>query len=136
MANPDVNSNSLQPGERIVLPPKPTAASASAGSPGAATPTPPPGAKTYTVTKEDTTGFWGIAKKEYGNGAYYRVIAEANPDVNAKALKVGQALIIPALTDDHRRAIAEAATSPAPRGPTAPAPRRTDVEDIGRLPSF
>ncbi|MBY0312837.1 MAG: LysM peptidoglycan-binding domain-containing protein [Phycisphaerales bacterium] len=48
--------------------------------PGPATPptepSPPPGEKTYTITREDT--LWEISKKFYGKGASWRVIYDAN----------------------------------------------------------
>lgn len=48
--------------------------------PGPATPptepSPPPGQKTYTITREDT--LWEISKKFYGKGASWRVIYDAN----------------------------------------------------------
>jgi nucleoid-associated protein YgaU len=145
-ANPKVNSNSLQIGDKLVLPDKPASTTPVAG--GAVTPAGPgtpvapvatpltagPGQKLYTITKEDTTGLWGIAKKEYGNGAYWKIIAQANPTVNASAMKVGQQLIVPALTEEAKKAAGTIATQP--RSPTAPAAKRTGVEDIGPTPKF
>jgi nucleoid-associated protein YgaU len=130
-ANPNVSSNSLQPGDKLVLPDKPAATTA----PGA-TPLPPgPDQEVYTVTKEDTTGFWGIAKKKYGNGAYWKIIAKANPKVDASVLKVGQQLILPAPPPEAGKAPAgETATRPV--APSAPAAKRTDIEDVGPTPRF
>ena len=139
-ANPNVNSNSLQIGDKLVLPDKPAETTPAAGgtiTPGtpAATPlTPGPDQKLYTITKEDTTGLWGIAKKKYGNGAYWKIIAQANPAVNASALKVGQQLIVPALTEEAKKAAGTMATQP--RIPAAPAAKKTGVEDIGPTPKF
>ena len=53
--------------------------------------------KTYTVQKGDC--LWNIAKKYYGNGSKYTVIAEANKDKikSPNLIHPGQVLIIPAL---------------------------------------
>jgi len=130
-ANPNVSSNSLQPGDKLVLPDK----SAATTAPAATTLTPGPGQEVYTVTKEDTTGLWGIAKKKYGDGKYYYLIAKANPKVDASRLKVGQQLILPAPPPEAGKASAgETATRPA--APSAPAAKRTDIEDVGPTPRF
>lgn len=52
--------------------------------------------KTYTVQKGDS--LWAIAKKYYGNGSKYTVIAEANKDKikNPNLIYPGQVLTIPA----------------------------------------
>lgn len=51
--------------------------------------------KTYTVVKGDT--LWNIAKKHYGNGSKYTIIADANGDKikNPNLIYVGQVLTIP-----------------------------------------
>lgn len=53
--------------------------------------------KTYTVVKGDC--LWNIAKKFYGNGSKYTVIAEANKGKikNANLIYPGQVLTIPAI---------------------------------------
>jgi nucleoid-associated protein YgaU len=50
---------------------------------------------TYTVTEEDTTGFWGIAMKYYGEGKYFELIQQANPQVESRALRPGTMLKMP-----------------------------------------
>jgi len=90
--------------------------------------------KVYTVTKRDTKGFWGIAKKHYGNPVYWTLIAKANPKVKSSSLKVGQQLLIPELTAEAKRATVGA--SSRPRAGSRPAPRRPDIEDIGPTPKF
>lgn len=52
--------------------------------------------KTYTVVKGDT--LWNIAKKFYGNGSKYTIIADANGDKikNPNLIYPGQVLTIPA----------------------------------------
>ncbi len=132
-ANPDVNSSALKPGQRLVVPEKPDAATPSTPAATAPVPTAAEGG-TYTVTSGDTTGFWGIAKKVYGNGMYWPVIAKANPAVNSTGLKVGQKLTVPKLTAEMRR---EARTAPAAgRSTPAPATPPGDYEDIGPTPTF
>jgi nucleoid-associated protein YgaU len=141
-ANPNVNSNSLKPGDKLVLPDK-SAVTAPGTGDGTTTPSTPaatplipgPGQKVYTITKEDTTGLWGIAKKEYGNGIHWKIIAQANPKVDASGLKVGQQLILPALTEEAKKAAADV-TAPRPKAPGAPATKRTGVEDVGPTPRF
>ena len=85
----------------------------------------------HVVQKSDVSGFWGIAKKLYGDARYWQVIAKANPSANSSSLRVGQKLLIPKLTDTFRRA----AVSPASTRP-ASGIRPANVEDIGRTPSF
>ena len=149
-ANPNVNSNSLQPGDKLVLPEKsaattPTGGATTPAAAPAAPLTPGPDQEVYTVTKEDTTGLWGIAKKHYGNGIYWKVIAQANPKVDATGMKAGQQLLLPALTEEARKAAGVPAAGPTTRprtgsGATTPAPapaaKRTDIEDVGATPRF
>lgn len=54
--------------------------------------------KTYTVQKGDC--LWNIAKKYYGDGSKYTIIAEANKDKikNPNLIYTGQVLIIPSAT--------------------------------------
>jgi len=67
---------------------------------------------------------WSIAAAVYGDAKYYIRIAEANPDVDPKHLKVGKTLTIPALTDMDRksRVAAPAGDSPASGASASPAP--------------
>jgi nucleoid-associated protein YgaU len=98
-ANPGVESNALKAGMKLKLP---ALATADGGSAAAGTarsiPETPAGSRTYTVAAGDS-GFWGIAQKEYGDGKYWTLIAEANPKVESSALRVGQKLVIPPLKD-------------------------------------
>ncbi|HUS91953.1 MAG TPA: LysM peptidoglycan-binding domain-containing protein [Phycisphaerae bacterium] len=130
-ANPQFNSASLKPGDRLVVPEKPAATSGPvAGGPVIL---PGPGQKVYVVQKTDTTGFSGIARKAYGDSAYWPLIAEANASVRSESLQVGQKLILPELTDEAKRRLAGSATMrTAPR----PRPRPKDVEDIGPRPVY
>jgi nucleoid-associated protein YgaU len=56
-----------------------------------------PDAALYTVEKGDT--LWEIATKNYGNGAKYQIIVEANQPMikDADEIYPGQVLRIPAL---------------------------------------
>ena len=129
-ANPSINSTNLKPGNRLVIPAKPVAGSRPAA--GAVAIVPGSLGQAYVVQKSDVAGFWGIAKKVYGDGRYWQVIAKANPSANSSALKVGQKLRVPKLTN----AIRHATVSPASTRPAAPPRRPANVEDIGRTPSF
>ncbi len=59
-------------------------------------------AGSYTVKKGDT--LWGISKKYYGNGIYWRKILEANLDKvkNPRTMRIGITLTIPELTDAEK----------------------------------
>ncbi len=52
---------------------------------------------TYTVTADDSGGFWGIAKKKYGDGKWHWLIAKANPKVHSRSLSPGTVLKTPPL---------------------------------------
>jgi len=85
-------------------------------------PSPKPAARarqrTYVVQKGDR-GFWGIAQKEYADGKYWPLIAQANPKADSNALRAGQRLIIPpkpgpgprTLQPTRRKPVAAAGTS-------------------------
>jgi nucleoid-associated protein YgaU len=130
-ANPNVNSIALKPGDRLAIPPQPSAATVRPAEP-VPTVDPATGDRLYVVAKSDTAGFWGIARKAYGSGVYWPVIAKANANVNSSSLKVGQKLVLPKLTEEMRLA------AQRPTTPTRRTPRVTpdDVEDIGRQPVF
>jgi len=135
-ANPSANSNRLQPGDVLAIPDRAPQAAVGSGGSTALAPavSPGPGEKLYTVTKQDSEGFWGIAKRHYGNGVYWTLIAKANPKVSSDSLKAGQQLVIPELTEAAVRA--RAGASARTRTESRPAARRTDIEDIGPTPKF
>jgi len=58
---------------------------------------PAPRKRTYKIQAGDT--LWAISQEFYGNGKYHKTILAANKDVirNAKALPVGQEIVIPDL---------------------------------------
>lgn len=92
-ANPDVDSNSLRPGQKLFVPPLPEKYRRKAVGP-----TPRAdflrGERVYVVKKGDA-GFWGVSVKVFGHGKYYKEIAKANPGVDSENLKIGQELLIP-----------------------------------------
>jgi nucleoid-associated protein YgaU len=49
--------------------------------------------KYYTVRRDDT--FWSISRRAYGSGKYWKQIQEANPEVSAERLPVGQKIVLP-----------------------------------------
>ena len=99
-ANPNVTSGSLNEGQKLLVPPRPaTATGATAAVPGR---TLKPGEKWYTVVEGDA-GFWDVARKSYGAGKHWAVIAGANPNVNSGRLRKGQKLLVPPLSASPRR---------------------------------
>lgn len=98
-ANPTAKPTGLKVGQHLVIPPKPstsrttatnTVATASGGTISTG------GVEYYVVTKDDSSGMWGIAEKLYGHGKYHALLQKANPNVNSNALRVGQRLVKPA----------------------------------------
>jgi nucleoid-associated protein YgaU len=51
-------------------------------------------AGTYTVKKGDN-GFWVIAEDYYGNGKYWTLIRDANPNASSTSLRPGMELVMP-----------------------------------------
>ena len=118
-ANPGVESTMLRPGQKIKIPPLPTKPSAEEIRRRKLAEA-PPDSTTYTVQAGDTGGFWGIAEKLYGDGRFWPLIANANPDINPNLLHAGEVLVIPPKKDS--------ATRPSTEG-TRPA---SEVDETGR----
>ena len=98
-ANPGANSDSLQPGDKLVIPPlTTTSAGDGGGASGASAPDPvtATGEKIY-VVKNGDNGMWGVSNSQYGDGKYFPAIAGRNPGVNPSRLRIGQKLILPSL---------------------------------------
>jgi nucleoid-associated protein YgaU len=101
-ANPGIRTDQLRPGMQLVLPPLPAEAT---------TPSEPErelraGERLYTVTADDTGGFWDIAQAMYdGQGRYWTLIAEANPGVDSGRLVPGMQLVIPPLPQPEFEAV-------------------------------
>ena len=124
-ANPGVDSDSLRPGQKLVIPPKPTSAKTEAVT--TAKSTLPAGWRTYVVVSGDA-GFWDVAVKMYGNGRLHPAIARVNPGVQSRKMQVGQRLRIPPLAEARRLAgirsepIEEPAPLRVPRSPDSSVP--------------
>ncbi|MGC9453953.1 MAG: LysM peptidoglycan-binding domain-containing protein [Phycisphaerae bacterium] len=91
--NPQADSSSLRPGQKLIIPPKPVEADTPEAARGGDTPV-PAGGRTYTVQEGDK-GFWGVAQKVYGDGTLWTLIQQANPGVDSSSLRAGQTLVIP-----------------------------------------
>jgi nucleoid-associated protein YgaU len=135
-ANPGANSSSLQPGDKLVIPPL-AASATGVGAPSAVTPDPivATGERIYVVQSGDS-GMWGISKSQYGDGKYYPAISRKNPGVNPSRLKIGQKIILPSLEQAKAFLGGSSARSPAPSGAVggsssgvtpAPIPVRTPI---------
>ena len=102
-ANPEVDSSSLRPGQKLVilpLPRKATPAGLAARKPDTAG---QPDRNIYVVQSGDA-GFWAVAEKVYGHGKHWRALAKANPDADPNRLQPGQRLLVPELTEAARDA--------------------------------
>ncbi len=108
-ANPGVNSETLSPGQRLVIPPKPADPSVRVTDGTGVTMPDLPGYKVYVVLRGDA-GFWDVAVKMYGNGRHFGLVARANPGVDSRRLQPGQKLRIPPLGEVRR--LTSAATAP------------------------
>jgi len=109
-ANPNADSNALRVGQRLIIPPKPDLGPRPLGT-GRRQPAGGAGTSGTYVVVEGDKGFWDVAKKMYGDGKYWRLIADANPGVDSGALQPGQRLIIPPRRD---------VPQPSSRTPTPP----------------
>jgi nucleoid-associated protein YgaU len=95
-ANRSIDANNLKLGQKLVIPPLPGSTPSGSDSTGLVTGDIAASGQTYVVQAGDN-GLWAIAKKVYGDGSKYDVIAKANPGVKSSALRVGQKLVIPKL---------------------------------------
>ena len=94
-ANPGVRDRVLRAGQKLKIPPLTTPERVAAAHQPARTPVRDVAGAGVYVVQEGEAGFWGIAKKRYGRGHYFTLIARANRGVDPSRLKVGQKLIIP-----------------------------------------
>ena len=129
-ANPGADSNSLQPGDKLVIPPLATSSTTGGTSSTVSAPAPvtSTGEKVYVVRKGDN-GMWGVSKSQYGDGKYFPAIAGRNPGVNPSRLRVGQKLILPSL--EQAKAFLGSSSGGAGRTtsdtPSTPIPVRTPM---------
>ena len=94
-ANPSVDASRLWVGQKLRVPPLATAIPVAVASGRTETPVRDVNGAGVYVVREGDAGFWGIAKKQYGRGHFFTLIAKANRGVDPYRLKVGQKLIIP-----------------------------------------
>src|SRR5690606_24704899 len=69
------------------------AAPAQPASPAPAEAAPAPAAGPHTIAAGDT--FWDLAERYYVDGAKWRAIADANPELRPRRLPIGETLTIP-----------------------------------------
>ncbi|MCE5326145.1 MAG: LysM peptidoglycan-binding domain-containing protein [Planctomycetaceae bacterium] len=123
-ANPQIDPESLRPGQKLTIPPLPAPVSPAGGlgtpAAGASEVAALPGGQRTYVVKEGDAGFWGVSVAVYGHGKYYKTIEKANPGVKSDSLSVGTKLIVPPKPEEQP-AIAAAAASAA-AGAAAPLP--------------
>ncbi len=132
-ANPDIDPTSLKIGTQLVIPPPPGADAATGATSGstrtdrsamdASNPSPTAVAPTDTVpgryiVQDGDAGFWGIARKVYGDGALWPAIEKSNPGADSSRLKVGQVLIVPSKLEAQRLAGVRSGTSTSSGGST------------------
>ncbi|MBN1943122.1 MAG: LysM peptidoglycan-binding domain-containing protein [Phycisphaerae bacterium] len=139
-ANPKVKPSALRPGMKLLIPPLPTTTAAT--RPGGATArdatatttgTLPRRGETFTennrryyVVQAGDMGYWGIAKKVYGDGKYSYLIDRANAGVDSYSLQPGDKLEVPPIP-------ASAAGRPGrpARATPPPSPPRNGEPDFG-----
>ncbi len=99
-ANPTVSSTALQPGMKLVCPPKPSKTKRGTmdkllkkSEEGKVITTVT--GKKYYVVQEGDKGFWAAAVAAYNNGNLWKHIQDANPDVDTMNLKPGMKLLVP-----------------------------------------
>jgi nucleoid-associated protein YgaU len=128
-ANPNVDSNNLAVGQKLVIPPLPTVPAAQRPTASAAAAAASPGEKVHVVQQGDS--WWSIAVKEYGDGRLWYEIKKANPHVEGSSLQVGMKLKIPPISKTTKPS--PPATAPAERAkpqPAAPAEEPGDVRPV------
>ena len=116
-ANPDMDWDFPDPDMPLIIPIERKAVAEPTPAPETlAEPAAPAANIIYAVSADDTAGYWGIAKKCYGEGKYHTLISEANPNVDSRALRVGQQLVIPPMPNGTASAQSGPATPPVPGG--------------------
>ncbi len=103
-ANPQIDPRALRAGMKVKIPPRPEPTTRRIST-ETVTGTPErPGPNEYIVEEGDSAGFWGIAKKVYGEGRLMGAIAAANPNINPRRLRVGQKIKVPPIREARRLA--------------------------------
>ncbi len=84
---------------------------------------PQPSPTTHTVETGDTLS--GISLEVYGSAKYWRTIAQANPDVDPRKLKLGQEIKLPPRDQVVGETSQAASETTTPAGPSGPGERHT-----------
>lgn len=146
-ANPGVKPSALRVGMKLVIPPLPTATP----RPGVVTPagqtaaTAPSGSartrgavftennRQYYIVQSGDAGYWGIARKVYGDGKYSYLIDRANSGVDSSSLQPGDKLVIPPIPAAGESTQPTRSIRPTPARVPArtPAPVRDGEPDFG-----
>jgi len=145
-ANPGVKPSALRVGMKLVIPPLSTTTSprpgivTPAGKTAATTPSGSPrtrGAvftennRQYYIVQSGDAGYWGIARKVYGDGKYSYLIDRANSGVDSSSLQPGDKLVIPPISSAGESTQPTRSIRPTPAPARAPAPVREGEPDFG-----
>lgn len=146
-ANRGVRPEALRVGMKLVIPPLPSDSAPSASpvvpsavsslAPATTSPVSPSPAgrrgevftengRRYYIVQSGDMGYWGIARKVYGDGKYSYLIDRANPGVDSYSLKPGDRLVVPPLKES-----ATEPSRPASGATPPPAPPPAGVPDFG-----
>ncbi len=75
----------------------------------------------YYIVQAGDAGYWGVAKRVYGNGKYEYLVDRANPGVDTNSLQPGDKLYVPPRPPDTPRSQRRTET-PAPTRSARPVP--------------
>jgi len=119
-ANPSVDPTRLREGMKLIIPPLP-AASTSERTPRIRRreqqgQTLTENGRRYYIVQAGDKGYWGIAKKIYGDGKYTYLIDRANPGVESDTLQPGDKLLLPPKPEDTTGARRTRSASPIRSG--------------------
>ncbi len=81
----------------------------------------------YVVNKGDT--LWSISEKYYGDGTFWKDIAEANDITDAKKIEIGDGLVIPIIEEESDEPLEEE-SSPTPVAQISDEAASTDSEIV------
>ena len=125
-ANPTVGASKLRPGMTISIPPRPapSVAAVAAGTSSVGEGTigiDEVTGKQYYIVKKGDKGFWDIAKVVYKAGKHYKLIEQANPDLNSRSLRPGKKVWVPVRSFEVAvAAVAVGSSTPAAPRPSGP----------------
>lgn len=118
-ANPSVDSDRLNPGDKLIIPPAPAETPVQSGGVTAAVraaraqqgTTIMEGGQRYYVIAAGEQGYWSAAEKIYGHGKYMTVLRDANPALDPQMLRPGQKILAPPLPPEATRTRSTTASS-------------------------